>query len=467
MGVRPAGLALAAALLASGQPASAREDGAALGAQLRATQVQLQALQARLDALQAQLDARDRARQAAAANVQAAATLADDNATAALAAARAAQAGAARAENMLGRLHWAGDTTIGGRIFADASTISQHTAGAVNTATGTGVNLKRIYVEVNHRFDATWSASLVADASNVAGSTTTGNGFVVGATPVGKGLFVKNAYVQARLSPALVLRLGAAPLPWVPYIENQVGTRYVDTMLIDRVNDGTTADWGIHASGDLFDGHVSYAVSLVDGAGYRNLRVTRAIDVEGRVSLRQGGLWGAVGGYLGKRGAAVAGTPTFRTARRIDAAAGYRDARFGLGAEVFYAKDWNNVAVDPAAAARSRDAALGWSLFGNVAIAPRWSAFARHDHVAPSRINLPAMRDRYVNLGVQWEPARAVDLALVWKHETVSGGALATQNGTIGCAITATPVFFAAATPTTCAGNGTYSEFGLFTQVKF
>ncbi|MBU6268641.1 MAG: hypothetical protein KGN34_13935 [Sphingomonadales bacterium] len=460
----------AALLLATGQPALARnpDSAAALADQLRTTQAQLAALQARLDALQARLDAQDQARAAQADTTLAVVRQTGASAENALATAQTATAAAARTETALKPLHWAADTTIGGRLYLNASTISQHTAGAANPATGTGLNLKRAYLEVSHRFDGTFSAAIVADASTVAGSTSTGNAFSTSATtPVGKGLFVKNAYLQAKFDPALVIRVGAAPLPWVPFVEGMVGTRYVESMLLDRVGYGTTADWGIHVSGDLAGNHVSYAVSLVDGAGYRNLKVTKAVDLEARVSAQYNGLWGAIGGYTGKRGAAVNGTPTFRTARRLDIAAGYKDSRFGFGGELFHARDWNNVAVDPALFARSRDSALGWSLFGNVAIAPRWLAFARHDDVQPSRVNLPALRDSAWNLGLQWEPAKIVDLALVWKHEVVTGGALATQNGTIGCATTASPAFYAAATPAACTGNGTYSELGLFTQVKF
>ncbi|MBW8785312.1 MAG: hypothetical protein JF593_14555, partial [Novosphingobium sp.] len=62
----------------------------------------------------------------------------------------------------------------------------------------------------------------------------------------------------------------------------------------------------------------------------------------------------------------------------------------------------------------------------------------------------PALRDNYFNLGIQWEPVKIVDLALVYKRDAVDRGTLATSNGTIGGSV-----------------NGTYDEVGLFGQVRF
>ena len=92
--------------------------------------------------------------------------------------------------------------------------------------------------------------------------------------------------------------------------------------------------------------------------------------------------------------------------------------------------------------------------------------FGRYDTVQPNRITVPTVRDKYFNIGVQWEPVKIVDLALVYKHEAVSNGALSTTNGVIGCSLTETAHSFASGA-TGCIGNGTYSEVGLFGQVRF
>jgi len=47
----------------------------------------------------------------------------------------------------------------------------------------------------------------------------------------------------------------------------------------------TTADWGLHANGKLADNTVSYAVSVINGNGYRNTTRSKSVDVEGRIGL--------------------------------------------------------------------------------------------------------------------------------------------------------------------------------------
>ena len=57
--------------------------------------------------------------------------------------------------------------------------------------------------------------------------------------------------------------------------------------MVDRLGYGTSADWGVHAMGDLYkgkDASLSYALSAINGAGYRQLRVTKTVDFDGRLS---------------------------------------------------------------------------------------------------------------------------------------------------------------------------------------
>ena len=79
------------------------------------------------------------------------------------------------------------------------------------------------------------------DVSNVVGSTNTRNVNPNSATApanatalVGKGFYIKKAYLQAKLDPAFIVRLGAADLPWVPYVENQYGYRHIENTIADR-----------------------------------------------------------------------------------------------------------------------------------------------------------------------------------------------------------------------------------------
>jgi hypothetical protein len=69
-----------------------------------------------------------------------------------------------------------------------------------------------------------------------------------------------------------------------------------------------------------------------------------------------------------------------------------------------------------------------------VLILPKLTAFGQHDWVRNiARLDEPTpVRDHYFNLGLQWEPVRVVDLALVYKREAIDNGLISTQNGTIG-----------------------------------
>jgi hypothetical protein len=211
----------------------------------------------------------------------------------------------------------------------------------------------------------------------------------------------------------------------------------------DRTKFGTSADWGAHALGKV--GIFSYQVSLVNGNGYKNPSRSKGFDVEGRISASLNGFNLGVGGYTGKLGKAVKGGPTtFHRASRFDALASYSNARFRIGAEYFRAKNWNNVLT------AAEDKSNGVSIFGNYNFTKEISVFGRYDHVKPSKDLKSAEKDDYFNVGINWEPVKIVDLALVYKRDRVDNGAIATSNGTIGGLV-----------------KGTYDEIGLFGQFRW
>ena len=96
------------------------------------------------------------------------------------------------------------------------------------------------------------------------------------------------------------------------------------------------------------------------------------------------------------------------------------------------------------------DKAQGYSAFASVQFNPKLSAFGRYDWVKPRQNGVPGLKDNYFNAGVQYSPAKIVDLALVYKHEKARNGTIATSNGTIGG-----------------SDSGTYDEIGLFGQFRF
>lgn len=459
-----AALAALAATLAAPAVAHARaihpdqEKSSGILAQLDLAQAQIHQQQSEIEALRTALAQQSEA--IAALQKQAANTAQAVDATAAKAETATMTAEAARAQTAvesknLETVKWASTTQLHDTMFFNESTIHQRSNGQPVPAEGTGFNIKRLYLGIDHQFSQVFSASLVTDVRNVIGSSSNGNNALNSSSstsPVGRAFYVKNAYIQATLDPALIIRAGAAPLPWIPYVEGQYGFRHIENTEVDRVKLGNTADWGVHVLGDLAGGIVSYQVSAIDGSGYSDVNVTRYVDVEGRVSVKYAGLFAAIGGYDGHLGKSVSSSSTFlpvdHTARRLDVAAGYKSSVFTLAGEYHSARDYNSVNTV------TEDTSQGFSLFGNVNFSAKWTAFGRYDRVRNvANLTKPVpVYDHYFNVGLQWEPVRIIDLALVYKREAVDNGAITTQSGTIGGS---------------AGSNGTYDEIGIFGQFKF
>ncbi|MBV8976386.1 MAG: hypothetical protein JO261_16315 [Alphaproteobacteria bacterium] len=333
---------------------------------------------------------------------------------------------------------WWNNTTISGTAFIDVSNIEHKSNGVKQTDTGTGFDLKRFYVAIDHKFDDVWSANITTDVT-------------YDSTTKASQIFIKKAWLQAKVwDDMLTVRVGSSDLPWVPFAESLYGYRYVENTLIDRTKFGTSADWGAHIFGKFADGMFSYAFSVINGAGYKNIPIgnganrSKSVDVEGRVNVNWEGFVLGVGGYSGKLGKDVQGTTTYHTAQRLDAIAAYSTSDIHAGIEYFKANDWNNVTTT------TKDSADGFGGFASWKFMPQFAVFGRYDYVKPNRDTNALLHDNYYNFGVTWSPAKIVDLSLVYKHDQASHGTIATSNGTIGGSV-----------------NGTYSEIGLFTQLKW
>ena len=325
-------------------------------------------------------------------------------------------------------------TTVSGKAYLDFTNIRQDSDGVDSAATGTGVDVKRFYLGVTHTFDDVWSANVTSDFNYVSNDGQT-------------QIYIKKAYLQAKLSDAFVARLGSADLPWVPFVEDLYGYRYVENVLVDRLKFGTSADWGLHAGGKFMDGKVNYAVSVINGAGYKNPTRSKSVDVEGRIGFAPiKGLTLAAGFYTGKLGKDVeaSATPALHTASRFTALAAYVAPKFRVGAEYFTADNWNQVT---AAATDKSDGFSGWGAFN---FTDQVSAFARYDEAKPKKDLTPGLKDQYYNVGVAYKPRKNVDIAFVYKHDKVENGTFATSNGTIGG-----------------VADGKFDEVGLWAQVVF
>jgi hypothetical protein len=355
---------------------------------------------------------------------------------------------------------WWNNTKITGRMYYDITQVngisrapgtpSNPSGHSYNSANGVNFDIKRFYLGVDHTFDDIFSANVTTDFTYDSGN------------PSATQLYLKKAYLQAKLDDGLIFRLGSADLPWVPFVEDAYGYRYVENVMIDRDKYGTSADWGVHMLGTFMDGMLGYQISAINGAGYKKAPTnptnrSGGIDVEGRVNLKYDGFLVALGGYhgqLGKdvqRATPVSPDPTLHTANRFDVLAGYVADPIRFGVEYFYTDNWNSVSSSAA-----KDDARGVSVFGSYQFDPKWGVFGRYDWVNPtttstiSGLQTADIEDRYFNVGISYSPAKIVEFALVYKHEKVDGGSLSTSNGTIGGPI-----------------DGTYNEIGLWGQLRW
>jgi hypothetical protein len=337
---------------------------------------------------------------------------------------------------------WWENTSVSGRMYFDATHIDHKSNGAKTglVDNGYGFDIKRFYIGIDHKFNDIFSANVTTDFTYAGKSTETNT----------TRLYLKKAFLQAKVDDALVLRLGSTDLPWVPFVEDVYGYRHVENTLIDRTSFGTSADWGAHASGKLAGGVLNYAVAVVNGAGYKNppgagnAKHFQSVDFEGRVNANWQNFIVGVGGYVGKLGNDVQGARTFHTASRFDALAAYVAGPMRVGVEYFTANNWKNVNSATA------DKAEGIGGFVSYKFLPEWSVFGRYDYVKPNKDTNSSLHENYYNVGIQWSPAKIVDFALAYKHDRAEHGTIGTSNGTIGG-----------------SRNGTYSEIGIWGQFRW
>src|SRR5262249_51096544 len=159
-----------------------------------------------------------------------------------------------------------------------------------------------------------------------------------------------------------------------------------------------------------------YAVSVINGAGYKNPTRSSTMDVEGRLGFVPiKGLTIAIGGYTGKLGKDIenSATPALHTADRYDALVAYADGPLRVGGEYFQAKNWNQVTT------LDTDKADGYSIWASYNFTPVWGVFARGDSAKVSKDLNPDLKDEYFNVGVAAHPRKNIDVALVYKDDKV------------------------------------------------
>ena len=293
------------------------------------------------------------------------------------------------------------NTTLSGRMYFDFTSIDQKDSDSGKTdKSGVGLDVKRFYLGVDHKFNDIWSMSLTTDFNYSSSDGQT-------------SVFVKKAYVQGKFDDAAVFRIGSTDMPWIPFAEKYYGFRYIENTLVDRLKYGNSADWGLHLGGDIgASKSLAYAVSVVNGSGYKNPGRSKGVDIEARVGFVPfENMVVAVGVYSGHRGQETENISAPNTAQRGDFMVAWASDAFRLGAEYFTAKNWNNVLTT------ATDKADGYSLWGSVAVADGVNLFARYDNARLSKTLDSANKDVYYNAGVEFQVTRGFKLAGVWKHE--------------------------------------------------
>jgi hypothetical protein len=309
---------------------------------------------------------------------------------------------------------WTDSTSISGRIYTDFTNLTTKTDGTQSgTANGTGFDVTRFYIGVDHKFNDVWAMNLTTDMGYSSGTSNV-------------EVFVKKAYLQGTFSPALVVRVGSADMPWIPYVEDLYGYRYFEKTMIDRKSYGNSADWGLHALGKL-NTNFSYAVSVVNGGGYKVPTRSKGLDVEGRVSAKFGQWNFGLGGYTGKLGKETYGTQTYHDAERLDGIVAFTGDRLRVGVEGFSANDYTQVL------SAASDKANGTSVFASYRVTPIYTVFGRAEQVNPSETIATDKKDEYYNLGISYAAFKGVDFSLALKHdENNTGGGHKTVSDEIG-----------------------------------
>ena len=347
---------------------------------------------------------------------------------------------------------------IWGRVFADATykSVKDDATGIKTTDSGTGIDVKRFYLGATDTFDNNWSAAITLDIGDK-GNTVKCTGAGVscsGGDNKRYDVFVKNAYVQYKVSDAAIFRLGAATLPWIGYEEeNMWNLRYVEVPSNDRAGIGYSADWGFHFLGKAAGGVVNYALSATNGRGYSDTTRSKRVDFEGRLGFTPiKGFNVAIGGYSGKRGldtepqTTTGSSPALNTVTRINLLASYSTSKFGICGQWFSAKNWNNVTTV------LEDKTDGYAAWARYEFTPEYMLFGRVDSVKPHKDLFPDVKDVYYNIGVQRKFSKTISGAIVYKGGKVD------NSSTLG-----TTTDYVAYN----AGNYTANSYDPHSQVKY
>ncbi|MDR2216463.1 MAG: hypothetical protein LBE59_11580 [Nevskiaceae bacterium] len=317
------------------------------------------------------------------------------------------------------------NTQISNRMYSDITNVDKKVGNTKIDPTGVSFDIKRFYVGIDHKFNDMWAMNFTTD-------------FLYNSTSGASQLYIKKAYIEAKVSPLLKVRFGADDLPWILYSEGIYNYRWVEKTLSNNLGQEIGADWGIHASGAVPSGVFSYSASVINGSGYKSApdngtnNRSKGMDFEGRIGFQAfSHLNIGVGGYVGKRGKdtyanGASTTNEVNTASRVNALIAYTEDKFRVGVEWFEAKDYANPFMSIGATSVKQG---GYSAFGNVALTQtNINLFARYDRANLNKDAALNPSYTYYNVGVEFPITKGVKIAPVYKHTEQDGATAGTDK---------------------------------------
>lgn len=304
----------------------------------------------------------------------------------------------------------ASDTQFSSQVFTNFSTLQIDDSRSDRE--GWQFDLKRFYLNADHRFNEQWSLRVTTDVQWQRQQDPT-------------DVWFRHAYVERSLPFNQYVKFGVAELPWIDYIARRVGYRYIDASLNPKNQFAGPTDLGVHYGykGENF----SFAAAAVSGGGFKKPRVGDQVDVE------LTGIWHitpgldlASGWYEGTRTQDKDENPKYHTAQRWNVALSYMLKGIRVGAEYAYNDNWTRVNQPNA------DASDGWSVWASYAFKPGYSAFVRYDITHPSRRLSPELERDYLQLGVDWKASTYLTIAVVAKQSQADSSMIDQEQNEIG-----------------------------------
>lgn len=166
------------------------------------------------------------------------------------------------------------DVSFGAKIYANYGVMLSDPPSADGSSSAlrsNGFDIQRVYLTTRARIDDTLSVRVTTD---------------VGRTNDEKlELFLKYAYLQAKLGSDMKLMVGAAPTPYVGMSEKFWGHRWVAKSFTDQEGLLNSSDLGIHIKGDHSDGLIGWAASVNNGEGHGNPESNPTKAAQARVTV--------------------------------------------------------------------------------------------------------------------------------------------------------------------------------------